>query len=164
MGMEEAIAGGIVGGMIFGLFATMFVVWILLIIARWKIFTKAGEAGWKSIIPIYADYVQWRIGWKKINLFWIMVACVLVGSLLMSLGGYPMDGSTVPNAASMNMPLVVIGFLLALAGGVLDLMSVYKLFQSFGWGVGMFILYIFFAPIILMVLGFGSQHWTGAVD
>lgn len=29
------------------------IVAILLIVAQWKIFTKAGEKGWKSIIPIY---------------------------------------------------------------------------------------------------------------
>ena len=33
--------------------------WILQIIANWNIFTKAGEAGWKSIIPIYGDYVSY---------------------------------------------------------------------------------------------------------
>lgn len=30
--------------------------WILQIIANWRIFIKAGEDGWKSIIPIYGDY------------------------------------------------------------------------------------------------------------
>ena len=29
------------------------IIGILMIVAQWKIFTKAGEAGWKSIIPIY---------------------------------------------------------------------------------------------------------------
>ncbi len=38
-----------------------FVLVVLLIIARWKIFSKAGEAGWKSIIPIYADIVLLQI-------------------------------------------------------------------------------------------------------
>ena len=30
-----------------------FVWWLLHVVAAWRIFTKAGEAGWKSIIPIY---------------------------------------------------------------------------------------------------------------
>ena len=29
---------------------------ILQIVAWWRIFSKAGEAGWKSIIPIYYVY------------------------------------------------------------------------------------------------------------
>ena len=37
--------------MAYALFA--FIFYILQVIAYWKIFTKAGEEGWKSIIPIY---------------------------------------------------------------------------------------------------------------
>lgn len=33
------------------------VVAVVAIVAMWKIFTKAGEAGWKSIIPIYNIYI-----------------------------------------------------------------------------------------------------------
>jgi len=34
---------------------------IVMIIAYWKIFTKAGEAGWKSIIPIYNVIILLKI-------------------------------------------------------------------------------------------------------
>ena len=34
---------------------------VLEIIAMWKIFAKAGEAGWKSIIPIYNMYILYKI-------------------------------------------------------------------------------------------------------
>ncbi len=40
---------------------------ILLIIAYWKIFEKAGEPGWKSIIPLYSTYTMYKMvfssGW-----------------------------------------------------------------------------------------------------
>lgn len=43
------------------------VVTILTIIAEWKMFEKAGEAGWKAIIPIYNSYILTKIaagnGW-----------------------------------------------------------------------------------------------------
>lgn len=42
--------------MAYALFA--FIFYILQVIAYWKIFTKAGEEGWKSIIPIYNGYVH----------------------------------------------------------------------------------------------------------
>lgn len=45
--------------MAYALFA--FIFYILQVIAYWKIFTKAGEEGWKSIIPIYNGYVQYRL-------------------------------------------------------------------------------------------------------
>ena len=41
---------------------------VLLIIAEWKMFEKAGEPGWKTIIPFYNLYVFCKIvdgsGWK----------------------------------------------------------------------------------------------------
>ena len=44
--------------------------WLLQIIANWRIFTKAGEAGWKSIIPIYGDYISYKIAWQPAY-FWL---------------------------------------------------------------------------------------------
>jgi hypothetical protein len=34
---------------------------VVLLAAQWRIFTKAGEAGWKSIIPIYNTIVMLKI-------------------------------------------------------------------------------------------------------
>lgn len=34
---------------------------VLAVVGRWKIFKKAGEEGWKSMIPIYSDYTMFRI-------------------------------------------------------------------------------------------------------
>lgn len=35
--------------------------YVLLVIAQWKIFTKAGEAGWKSLIPVYNMVVLYKL-------------------------------------------------------------------------------------------------------
>lgn len=40
-----------------------FAVAILGIVAMWKIFEKAGEPGWASIIPFYNIYVLFKITW-----------------------------------------------------------------------------------------------------
>ena len=45
------------------------VVYALLIVAWWKIFTKAGEAGWKSIVPFLNLYVLFKISWGNGWLF-----------------------------------------------------------------------------------------------
>ena len=34
---------------------------MLLIVAEWKMFEKAGEAGWKSLIPLYNAYIFVKI-------------------------------------------------------------------------------------------------------
>lgn len=46
------------------------VVWVLSIVAMWKIFEKAGEPGWKSIIPIYSAYELCRIAGR--NGLWVL--------------------------------------------------------------------------------------------
>ena len=53
--------------MIFGLLIAL-----LVIVAMWKVFTKAGQPGWASIIPIYNIYIWCKIvgrpGWWVILL------------------------------------------------------------------------------------------------
>lgn len=39
----------------------MLIIIILQIVAMWKVFTKAGEKGWKSIIPIYNVVTLFKI-------------------------------------------------------------------------------------------------------
>ena len=51
----------------------MCIVWyVLQVIANWRIFTKAGEKGWKSIIPVYNTYITYKIAWKPV-FFWIFL-------------------------------------------------------------------------------------------
>ena len=57
--------------------------WILQIIANWNIFTKAGEAGWKSLIPIYGDYVSYKIAWQT-SYFWLSFILGIVASYVSS--------------------------------------------------------------------------------
>lgn len=41
------------------------IVWYLLVvIGAWKMFEKAGEAGWKAIIPIYNMYIVFKFAWQ----------------------------------------------------------------------------------------------------
>lgn len=63
-GASTAAAGTV--GLITGAFMVLFVLGclafvILTIIGRWKIFNKAGHEGWKSLIPIYAEYTTLQI-------------------------------------------------------------------------------------------------------
>ncbi len=54
--MENTFSPGLI---IFCLALTIF-----LIAAMWKVFEKAGQPGWASIIPIYNFYVMTKIGGK----------------------------------------------------------------------------------------------------
>ena len=52
-----AFAGGVLGGMLATATVIALIYYILLVVAGWKIFEKAGEKGWKSLIPIYNTYI-----------------------------------------------------------------------------------------------------------
>ncbi|MDH4112352.1 MAG: DUF5684 domain-containing protein [Actinomycetota bacterium] len=90
MGLLAQTTDGGGGSTIFWLFYVVFVV--AYIVAWWVVFTKAGEAGWKSLIPIYNIYILLKIvgrpGWWLILLLipivnfiiWIIVALDLAKS------------------------------------------------------------------------------------
>ena len=48
-----------------------FAVSILQIVAKWRIFSKAGEHGWAALIPFYNTYVLYKITWES-GLFFIL--------------------------------------------------------------------------------------------
>ncbi|HET9850198.1 MAG TPA: DUF5684 domain-containing protein [Candidatus Saccharimonadales bacterium] len=55
------------GGSATGILIAYLVVLVIFLVAGWRIFEKAGQAGWKIIIPIYNAVIQLRIagmsGW-----------------------------------------------------------------------------------------------------
>lgn len=57
---DAVLVGGIMG-MLATYSIVVLVIGILTIIANWRIFTKAGEKGWKAIIPIYNMVVLFKI-------------------------------------------------------------------------------------------------------
>ncbi len=72
---------------------------IMMWAASWKIFTKAGQAGWKTLIPIYGAVVFMRIvgrpGWwalllviPVVNLFISLALCIDLARAFGKGGGY----------------------------------------------------------------------------
>jgi len=88
--MYETADLGVFAALMAMMAAYSFVIMILVIvsiIAMWKIFTKAGIEGWKSIIPIYSYYCLFKIasgnGWlfliALIPVIGPFIALVLLG-------------------------------------------------------------------------------------
>ena len=50
-------------GLSIGYVLALLLVAALMIVAMWKIFVKAGEEGWKAIIPFYNTYILYKITW-----------------------------------------------------------------------------------------------------
>ena len=58
---------------------------VLTIIARWKIYTKAGKPGWASLIPFYTQYCLYDIAWGTGWLFllgFVPIVNIVVGIMV----------------------------------------------------------------------------------
>ena len=57
----DAGVGAALGAMLGMYLVIILVIYVLQIIAMWRIFSKAGEAGWKSLIPIYNAVILFKV-------------------------------------------------------------------------------------------------------
>ncbi len=82
---EESGGGGGAIGAIFGMgfLMVMLAFTVLMIASVWKIFSKAGEPGWASIVPFYNMIVMLKIGGKPI--WWIILFLIPIVSIIMAI-------------------------------------------------------------------------------
>ena len=128
----------------------MVVVYVVYVIGMWKVFTKAGEEGWKSIIPIYNMYIMYKISWKT-SMFWITLGLAVVAGIFGAL-------------VSVSAIFVTLQSLVTLAVFVISVMQLYKLSKAFGYGGGFTVGLVFLPFIFTLILGFGSAEYIGAQE
>jgi hypothetical protein len=118
-----------------GLWATIFamlgfflligtIVGVLLIIAMWKIFKKAGEEGWKSIIPVYNLVVLFKIAGLSP---WLVLVYLL--------GGIPVIGGLIALGMTIYLSInvaKVFGKSTGFAIGLLLLSPIFYMILAFG--------------------------------
>lgn len=67
-------------------FLVILVIGIIMIVALWKVFTKAGRPGWGALIPLYNTYLlietAGKPGWWLVLLF-VPVVNIVVGIMVM---------------------------------------------------------------------------------
>ncbi|MDO4798587.1 MAG: DUF5684 domain-containing protein [Coriobacteriales bacterium] len=136
-------------------------IWALLVVGHWKMFDKAGEKGWKAIIPLYSDYTLFKLVWTAKS-FWIYVAAA-VGSVAFNLlsGQYAVVGGQLVIVGDGNFFLNILAFI---AGLILLLYTVLlQVKTSLAYGKGMvFAAGLLFLPnIFTLILGFGSATYKG---
>ncbi|MBR3225589.1 MAG: hypothetical protein IKF78_09720 [Atopobiaceae bacterium] len=142
--------------------AIVLVFYALFVVANWRMFTKAGEKGWKSLIPIYSDYTLFKLVWNTKS-FWIYVAMCLVCIIAMVFSGSYVispDGQLMI-AAGGN---AVVGIVYNIASiVVLVYMSLLAINTSLAYGKGMvYAIGLLLLPgIFRMILGFGSAEYRG---
>ena len=132
---ETSSAAAATGFMAFFAAYAIFVlaIYVVAIVALWKLFEKAGIAGWKSIIPIYN-------GW-----------------LLFQMAGKPGWWSLVSLAGIVP----VLGFIAVIAQFVLYILAALELGKAFKKDTTWTVLFlIIFNLVGLLILGFGKDKYT----
>lgn len=120
------------------------VVIVLYILAYWMIFRKAGEAGWKALIPVYGTYVEYKLFWNdRMFVLWIFMALIAVAFKFM------------PGPGVMLSQLAYIGV------SVMHILLSLKMSYSFGHGAGYALGLIFLTPIFLLILAFDDSVYIG---
>lgn len=159
---EAAIAASVLLGTLMIAMALLAVFWILLVIARWVMFTKAGEKGWKSLIPVYSDYTLFKLVWNTKS-FWIWCGLAVLTSLTTALSGqYVLTANgQLAVAASPNMFMGTISFVASIGCLFLSAMLSLRTALAYGklpsFGIGLFLL----PNIFSLILAFGSAEYRG---
>lgn len=123
--------------------------YVITVIAYWQIFKKAGEKGWKSLIPLYNSYIMYKISWKT-SMFWIMLILDIVYAVLACINVYAQNGI-----------LSFLSFAIYIAVFVIAIISMHKLSKAFGHGAGFTVGLVLLSPIFILILAFGSSQYVG---
>lgn len=139
---DEAFTLAFLG--IFGIILLIALVFSLIqIVAHLFIFKKAGEEGWKALIPVYNIYTLCKI--VGVTPWWIVIS--FVGGLI---SGVFEELNLISNLITVYFN-VVISLSLAKSFG-----------KSTGFGLGL----LFFGPIFYLILAFDKEAYVGplAID
>ena len=132
----------------------------LAIIAYWRIFVKAGEEGWKAIIPFYNAYTAMKLFWKT-SIFWIGIGLGVGASIGYGMASYGVVALAIYGGGG-NTAVMVIGFILAFGCGitafVLEIMFLNRVSKAFGHGAGFTVGLIFLNFIFILILAFSKSE------
>lgn len=154
--MDYSTAGaGVAGGLIAGILMFMvviiiisLVIAILKLIGTWKMLTKAGESGWKSLIPFYNQWTLCKVA--GISPYWVLE--IIVVSMINTV----LNGILGSNVISGILILIVyantIYFWVILS---------ISLAKSFGKDTGFGVATVFFSFITYPMMGMGSATYAG---
>lgn len=131
-------------GVLIGVFV-LTIIWLFItILGRWKLLKKAGESGWKSLIPFYGTYTIYKISWHT-TMFWLYYAIAVIDIIVSYL--------------SQSGAAVVFGALMVLAGIGIRIEQMYRLSVCFNKGILFTLGLIVFRPVFILILAFGKSEY-----
>ena len=130
-------------------------IFVLSLIGKYFIFEKMGMPGWKSLIPIYSDYLLFRelIG---SGYFWGYIASALLAG---SCSAFVTIGLV---SGVMEFLFIITAVAASTVTIAIQIKLAHSLSKSFGHGIGYTFGLIFIEPIMLMILGLGNNRYARA--
>ena len=130
-------------------------IFVLSLIGKYFIFEKMGMPGWKSLIPIYSDYLLFRelIG---SGYFWGYIASALLAG---SCSAFVTIGLV---SGVMEFLFIITAVAACTVTIAIQIKLAHSLSKSFGHGIGYTFGLIFIEPIMLMILGLGNNRYARA--
>lgn len=153
---------------IIGIVSSYFILfYILFIISNWRIFKKAGEKGWKALIPFYNMYLLFKIvGMKK--WFWGMIILSVVVSIITAIDG--VVGLTSIRKVDMNtfdFQAHLVSFITLLINFCINVFVVCiyacRTSKAFGHGFGWAIGIVLIPNVFWLMIGFGKSKYNKKV-
>ena len=117
--------------------------YLLVVIGSYKLFRKAGEKGWKAIIPILNDYTRFKLYANK-DLFLSFLIATMASNLI----------------ADGNKLLMFLTFLSSIIVFVISFKMHLGMARSHGRDKGMALLLTLLPGIGYMILGFDKSRYT----
>ena len=141
----SAIAGTLLSTIVIG----CLIFYVLTVIACWKIFTKAGEAGWKSLIPIYNVYILYKIS-NLSFVYWLLIPAICMGIVM------AINGNVTNEGLKAFLNLIYYAIEVVISAKISSALA-----KAFGKGTGFAVGLFFFPNIFQLILGFGSAKYVG---
>lgn len=126
----------------------------LRLVANWLILDKAGDKGWKALIPFYGSYTLFKLVWDK-NIYWFALFFNILMYATMIYSKYP--------EAALQLPILLVLLLVLYAVSTaffvfwqIHLAKAFGRINSFAVGL------IFLHNVFICILAFGNAKYIGA--
>ena len=136
---------------------------ILTVIGEWKILEKAGEPGWKALIPFYRFYILFKIFWDH-KMYWISLVVDIILSICLFYSIFGLIATITvamfggdPDTSMLGLALFV-GLVCAIARLVIWFKLYREMARCFGQGVLFTIGMFLFTGIFFLILGFSNSY------
>lgn len=131
---------------------------IFTIVVMWKVFSKAGQGGWKIFIPIYNEYIRFKIA-HSTDKYWATFVMTFIALITGGYGGFRFLSILLSNGKPYRyisnealLLLAGVTVLLLLICGIIRIIVNFSMAKAFGlpgvFGLGLWLLPVIFYAII----------------